>query len=97
VTPSGESLPQRCPACGWHGVAHVYNLVWTWEWACPGCASLHPARATTRRAVLARLEERARLGGDLGRAERARSLAAAFTGVLGRRAPTASEDALTSR
>ena len=92
MTPSGESLPQRCPACGWHGVAHVYNLVWTWEWACPGCASLHPARATTRAAVLARLEERARLGGDLGRAERARSLAAAFTGVLGRRG-----DALTSR
>lgn len=88
MTRSGESLPQRCPTCGWHGVAHVYNLVWTWEWACPGCASLHPARATTRAAVLARLEERGRLGGDVGRAVRARSLAAAFTGVLGRRTPT---------
>jgi len=94
VTRSGESLPQRCPACGWHGVAHVYHLVWTWEWACPGCASLHPARATTSASVLARLEERARLGGDVDRAERARSLAVAFSGVLGRRVPD-DEGALT--
>lgn len=95
MTRTGGSLPQRCPACGWHGLAHVYNLVWSWEWACPGCTSLHRALATTPADVLARLEARARLGGDAERSERARSLAAAFSGVLGRRARR--DDALTSR
>lgn len=93
MTRDGGPLPQRCSACGWQGLAHVYNLVWTSEWACPGCASLQLARATTRAAVLARLEERSRLGGGDGRAERARSLAAAFAGVLSRTG--SSEDALT--
>ena len=30
-----------CPACGWAGIARVYNLVWTEEWACPCCTTLH--------------------------------------------------------
>ena len=90
---TAEPVPQRCPTCGWHGIAHLYNLVWTREWACPRCTRLHPARATTRDAVLTRLEETARMATDAVRAERARSLADAFSGVLGRRSP----GALTTR
>ena len=79
---TAEPVLQTCPTCGWHGVAHVYNLVWTLEWACPKCAQLHRARASTRESVLARLEETARVAGDAMRARRARSLADAFNSVL---------------
>jgi hypothetical protein len=82
---TAEPALQRCPACGWHGVAHIYNLIWTREWACPSCTRLHAARASTREAVLQRLEETAMFATDALRARRARSLADAFTDVLGRR------------